>query len=94
LERAGKYAAQLRSYLRPLGMPVPSATPIPDETAMRKIIGELELNLKARDPWFREEQHLSAVFQHYPDRAFALFENGELKKVDSPAPAPMGLRSI
>ena len=83
-------------YLRPLGMPVLPAAPIPDVNTMREIIEELELKLKARDPWFRERQHLSAVFQHYPDRVFALFENGELKKVESPAPAPalMRLRSI
>jgi hypothetical protein len=61
---------------------------------MREIIEDLELRLKARDSWFRGQQHLSVFFQHSRDRIFASFENGELKKVDPGPQAPIRLRSI
>jgi hypothetical protein len=51
--------------------------PIPNAEIMRKIVGELELMLKVRDPMFNAAKHLAVFFGRYPDVVFASLENGE-----------------
>jgi hypothetical protein len=76
------FPSEVSAYLRPFGATKTSETKIPDQEGLQRIVSELGLKLKARDPRFDPKKHLSVTFQHglLARKVFATLEKGEWKQ--------------
>ncbi len=70
------------AYLRPFGATKAPETKIPNREGLQRIVNELGLKLKARDPRFDPKKHLSVTFQRglLAGKVFATLEKGEWKQ--------------